>query len=66
MIRPFDYPTNGLREIEAGNNTGITFTREPNPELLTMAERYQEKCERINKANALSLDFTINRIMGVN
>lgn len=27
MIRPFDYPTNALKEIEAGNNKGITVER---------------------------------------
>jgi hypothetical protein len=27
MIRPFDYPTNGLKEVEAGNNKGITVEK---------------------------------------
>ena len=36
-------PMDAVKQIERGNYHGIEFTREPNPELIEIANKYQSR-----------------------
>jgi hypothetical protein len=61
MIFPnnMNTPIDGIKQIEIGVNPGIAFGREPDPELLRIAERYQEKVE---KYQSRAMDMLIDRL----
>ena len=55
-IHPTYVTMDGVKEIEIGNNQGIEFGREPNPELLLKAELHQMAAQNRN------IDFVLTRI----
>ena len=36
-------PMDGIKQIDRGNHPGIEFAREPNPELIEIANRHQSR-----------------------